>query len=33
MKGGFIMPKKLTQEEFIERVNQAVGKDKYTVLS
>ena len=33
MKGGLIMPKKLTQEEFIERVNKAVGENKYTVLS
>ena len=27
------MPKKLTQEEFIERVNKAVGENKYTVIS
>lgn len=27
------MPRKLTQEEFIERVNKAVGENKYTVIS
>jgi hypothetical protein len=27
------MPKKLTQEEFIKRVNKTVGENKYTVIS